>query len=68
MVLLNGADIKDLKVEEAARTVGFLFQNPDNMLFAETVMEEVMFSPTNLGFTDSSRAQHESARGSGPFK
>ncbi len=54
MVLLNGNDVKDLKVEEAARIAGFLFQNPDNMLFAETVMEEVMFSPTNLGFTDSS--------------
>ena len=53
MVLLNGNDVKDLKVEEAARIAGFLFQNPDNMLFAETVMEEVMFSPTNLGFTDS---------------
>ena len=48
MVLLNGNDVKDLKVEEAARIAGFLFQNPDNMLFAETVMEEVMFSPTNL--------------------
>lgn len=53
MVMLNGMDIKDLKVEDAARVAGFLFQNPDNMLFADTVMEEVMFSPTNLGFSDS---------------
>jgi energy-coupling factor transport system ATP-binding protein len=53
MLLLNGNDVKDLKVEEAAHIAGFLFQNPDNMLFAETVMEEVMFSPTNLGFMDS---------------
>lgn len=52
MVLLNGRDVKDMKVDEAARTVGFLFQNPDNMLFAETVLEEVMFGPTNLGFAD----------------
>jgi energy-coupling factor transport system ATP-binding protein len=53
MVLLDGMDVRDLKVEQAARVAGFLFQNPDNMLFAETVMEEVMFSPTNLGFADS---------------
>jgi energy-coupling factor transport system ATP-binding protein len=53
MVMLNGIDVKDLKVEEAARTAGFLFQNPDNMLFANTVMEEVEFSPVNLGMPDS---------------
>lgn len=53
MVLLNGRDVIDMKVEEAAHVAGFLFQNPDNMLFAETVMEEVLFSPTNLGFQDS---------------
>jgi energy-coupling factor transport system ATP-binding protein len=52
MVMLNGIDVKDLKVEEAARTAGFLFQNPDNMLFANTVMEEVEFSPVNLGMPD----------------
>jgi len=53
MVMLNGIDVKDLRVEEAARTAGFLFQNPDNMLFANTVMEEVEFSPVNLGMSDS---------------
>lgn len=52
MMILDGKDIMDMKVEEAARVAGFLFQNPDNMLFANTVMEEVMFSPLNLGFTD----------------
>lgn len=52
MVLLNGRDVKDMKVEEAAHYAGFLFQNPDTMLFAETVMEEVIFSPANLGFAD----------------
>ena len=53
MVMLNGIDVKDLRVEEAAKTAGFLFQNPDNMLFANTVMEEVEFSPVNLGMSDS---------------
>jgi energy-coupling factor transport system ATP-binding protein len=52
MVLLNGQDVRNMKVEEAAHYAGFLFQNPDNMLFTETVMEEVIFSPANLGFAD----------------
>lgn len=53
MVMLDGIDVKDLPVEQAARVAGFLFQNPDNMLFADTVLEEVMFSPVNLGLQDS---------------
>lgn len=53
MVLLNGNDVKKMKVEEAARFAGFLFQNPDTMLFAETVLEEVMFGPDNLSHPDS---------------
>ena len=53
MVLLDGRDVKDMMVEDAAHYAGFLFQNPDTMLFAETVLEEVVFSPANLGFADS---------------
>ncbi|MCD1295807.1 ABC transporter ATP-binding protein [Methanocella sp. CWC-04] len=53
MVLLDRTDVKDINVEDAAKTVGFLFQNPDNMLFAETVLEEVMFGPDNLGLQNS---------------
>ena len=29
--------------------VGFLFQNPDEQLFAQTVAEEVAFGPSHLG-------------------
>ena len=52
MVLLNGKDVRGMPVDQAARIAGFLFQNPDTMLFAETALEEVMFGPTNLGFAD----------------
>ncbi len=30
-------------------TTGFVFQLPENQLFAETVLEDVMFGPLNLG-------------------
>jgi energy-coupling factor transport system ATP-binding protein len=52
MVRLGGRDVVDMSVDQAARMAGFLFQNPDNMLFADTALEEVMFGPTNLGFDD----------------
>ena len=52
MVLLGGKDVVDMAVDQAAKMAGFLFQNPDNMLFADTALEEVMFGPTNLGFAD----------------
>jgi cobalt/nickel transport system ATP-binding protein len=34
------------------KDVGFLFQNPDDQLFAPTVWEDVAFGPRNLGMTD----------------
>jgi energy-coupling factor transport system ATP-binding protein len=52
MVLLGGKDVVDMAVDQAAKMAGFLFQNPDNMLFADTALDEVMFGPTNLGFAD----------------
>jgi energy-coupling factor transport system ATP-binding protein len=48
-VTLDGADVKRLALEDVARRVGFVFQDPDHQLFAATVVEEVAFGPTNLG-------------------
>ena len=42
----TGRDIADL----AAR-VGYVFQNPDEQLFARTVAGDVSFGPRNLGFS-----------------
>ena len=33
------------------RTVGMVFQDPDDMLFMPTVLEDVAFGPRNLGFS-----------------
>lgn len=51
-VLLEGKDTRELTVAQAARTVGFVFQNPSHMLFAPTVWEELAFGPRNLGFDE----------------
>jgi cobalt/nickel transport system ATP-binding protein len=36
-------------LEEARRTVGMVFQNPDDQLFMPTVEDDVAFGPLNLG-------------------
>jgi energy-coupling factor transport system ATP-binding protein len=48
-VLLDGAPTDDRSVAELARTVGFVFQNPDDQLFERSVEREVAFGPRNLG-------------------
>ncbi|MFW9889461.1 MAG: energy-coupling factor ABC transporter ATP-binding protein [Candidatus Thorarchaeota archaeon] len=37
---------------EIRQNIGFLFQNPDDQLFAPTVWEDVAFGPTNLGLNE----------------
>ena len=49
-VLLEGKDTKKITVAQAARTVGYVFQSPTQMLFAPTVAEELEFGPRNLRY------------------
>ncbi len=49
-VLVNGISTADEEMElEIKRTVGMVFQNPDNQLVASIVEEDVAFGPENLG-------------------
>jgi len=50
IVTVAGRDIADETVSSVARTVGFVFQNPDEQLFNRSVEREVGFGPRNLGF------------------
>lgn len=45
-----GYDKKDLM--KVRQKVGIVFQNPDDQLFAPTVVEDVAFGPMNIGLTD----------------
>ena len=51
-VVVNGVDTREESVAKLSRKVGFVFQNPDNQLFCETVEEEVAFALRNFGFKD----------------
>lgn len=51
-ILVNGLDTRKTTTADLAKTVGFLFQNPNYQLFEKTVFDEIAFGPRNLGFTD----------------
>jgi len=53
-----GRDTRTAPVSELAESVGFVFQNPDHQLFAESVWDEAIFAPRNFGRLDAAqRAQ-----------
>lgn len=49
-VRFAGEDIADKTVAALAAKVGYVFQNPDDQIFRNKVLDEVMFGPENLGF------------------
>jgi energy-coupling factor transporter ATP-binding protein EcfA2 len=48
-VMVDMRDARVTPVAELARTIGYVFQSPSQMLFARTVREELLFGPRNLG-------------------
>ncbi len=56
-VAVMGQATASRPVGELARSVGYVFQNPDHQIFAPTVREEVAFGPRNLGLRGSALAQ-----------
>ena len=51
-VEVMGRDTRRAPVSELARKVGFVFQNPDHQLFADSVWEEATFAPRNFDTLD----------------
>lgn len=65
-VRISGKDTRESAVSELARSVGFVFQNPDHQLFAESVWQEATFATRNFGCLDDAteaRARDLLARG-----
>ena len=50
-VRVAGIDSQRATIAELARKVGFVFQNPNDHLFADTVEEEIAFTARNLGYS-----------------
>jgi energy-coupling factor transport system ATP-binding protein len=54
---VNGRDTRPLRVAELARTVGYVFQNPDHQIFAATVEEEIAFGLRLQGLSQAEVAE-----------
>ncbi len=48
-ILVDGADVTGSTIADLARSIGYVFQSPSQMLFARTVRDELLFGPINLG-------------------
>jgi energy-coupling factor transport system ATP-binding protein len=58
-VLIAGRDVSRFPVAELARSVGYLFQNPDHQLFMDSVAREIAFGLVNTGMDDRERRTTE---------
>ncbi len=50
-VWIDGLEVNDRNAPEVRRRVGLVFQDPDDQLFCNTVIEDVAFGPLNLGMS-----------------
>lgn len=50
-VRVRGSDTRATTVANLAKTIGYVFQNPDHQLFCRSTAEELAFGPRNLGWT-----------------
>jgi energy-coupling factor transporter ATP-binding protein EcfA2 len=50
-LLVEGLSVTTQLTSELSRRVGYVFQNPENQLFALTVEKDIAFGPENLGLS-----------------
>jgi len=50
-VSVNGRKIEKSTLKQVRRRVGFVFQNPEDQLFSQTVFEDVAFGPAQFGLS-----------------
>lgn len=51
-VLIDGRNTKDYTTAQLSRITGYVFQNPDDQIFHNSVREEIEFGPKVLKFDD----------------
>ncbi|MFX1504216.1 MAG: ABC transporter ATP-binding protein [Promethearchaeota archaeon] len=48
-ILYKDRNLKNIESYEYAKNVGFIFQNPENMIFKSTLKDEILYGPKNFG-------------------
>ncbi len=52
-VIIGDMNTKDYTTAQVSRTVGYVFQNPDDQIFHSSVFDEVAFGPKKAGLSES---------------
>lgn len=60
-IYFNGKNIADMTVAQIARHIGLVFQNPNDQIFKNKVIDEVMFGPLNIGMNNDEALKHSLA-------
>ena len=48
-ILYNNCNLKQIDYYKYAEKIGFIFQNPENMIFNRTIKEEILYAAQNFG-------------------
>lgn len=51
VVRVMGQNVTKLRFRQIIKMINYVFQNPDDQIFADTVWEEVAFAPEMMGFS-----------------
>jgi energy-coupling factor transport system ATP-binding protein len=49
---INGKDIRKMRLDKVIKMINYVFQNPDDQLFAETIWDEVAFAPRMMDYDE----------------
>ena len=56
-ICFQGKNTAKLTPADMARSIGYVFQNPDRQIFRDTVAQEVAFGPEQMDWSDNERMQ-----------
>ncbi|MFX0174647.1 MAG: ABC transporter ATP-binding protein [Candidatus Hodarchaeota archaeon] len=48
-ILFNNQNLEEINPYFYAKKVGFIFQNPESMIFKSTIKDEILYAPRNFG-------------------
>ena len=51
-IYFNNENIRDIGSLEYAKQIGFIFQNPENMILNSTIKDEILYGPKNFGILE----------------
>jgi energy-coupling factor transport system ATP-binding protein len=57
-ILYRGKNIQDFDEYEYAKKIGFIFQNPESMIFKRTIRDEILYAPNNFDILDQIKEEY----------